>query len=156
MVKHQVCRAKLYHHRREFRPLVAHCRQCRCVDTTAQVPQTFLPQSTQAKGLLSTAPPMSISMSTSMLSLALWRVVSQSSHRGSCAASGWSCGCTEKIGWTGGAGSCFQNECKVDFCGFEMAIVGCWRGAGSDGMGEASGWFRCAEKSFCSVFSGCD
>jgi hypothetical protein len=44
----------------------------------------------------------------------------------------------------------------VDFCGFEMAIVGCWADMASDDMGAASGWLRCAEKSFCSVFSTCD
>ncbi len=129
-----------YHHRLEFLPLVAHCKQCLVEDTTAQVPQTFLPQSLHAKGLCSTAPPMSISISTSISSRSLCNGVSQSSHRVSCDRV-WSC-CTgiEKMGWTGGAGSCFQKECSVDFCGFDDIEVGCWCvGSASDGMGEASG-----------------
>jgi hypothetical protein len=75
----------IYHHRPEFRPFVAHCKQWRWVETTAQVPQTFLLQSAQANILLSTAPPMSIS--TSMLSSALCNGESQSSQRGRCESS---------------------------------------------------------------------
>jgi hypothetical protein len=60
----------------------------------------------------------------------------------------------EKMGRTGGAGSCFQKECRVDFCGFDGSTVCCWVGRVSEGRGEASGWSRCAEKSLFSVFSG--
>ena len=76
-----------YHHRREFLPLVAHCRQCLLLDTTAQVPQTLFPQSLHANELLSTAPPMSMSASTSMLSLSPRSSVSQSSQRDPCVIS---------------------------------------------------------------------
>lgn len=87
-----------YHHLLEFLPLVAHCKQCRVEDTTAQVPHTFLPQSLHAKGLCSTAPPISMSMSTSMLSPPLCSGVSQSSHRGSCDEVCSCCMGIEKIG----------------------------------------------------------
>ena len=107
----------LYHHLLEFLPDVAHCRQCLVVETTAHVLQTFLPQSLQAKGDLSRGPLMSMStsMSISMPSSPLCNGVSQSSQRGSCDRVWSCCAGIEKMGCTGGAGSCFQKECSVDF-----------------------------------------
>jgi hypothetical protein len=60
-----------------------------------------------------------------------------------------------KMGCTGGAGSSFQNEWSVDFWGLEIARVGCVDVV-SEGMGEADGWVRCAENSFCNVVSDND
>lgn len=90
----------LYHHLLEFLPDVAHCRQCLVVETTAQVLQTFLPQSLHAKGDLSRGPLMSIStsMSTSMLSPPLCSGVSQSSQQGICNTVWSCCAGAEKIG----------------------------------------------------------
>jgi hypothetical protein len=53
-----------YQNRPELLRFVAHSKQCLLADTTAQLPHTFLPQSLQAKGLVSTAPPMSMSSAT--------------------------------------------------------------------------------------------
>lgn len=75
---------RVYHHRLEFLPVVAHCRQCLVVETTAQDPQTFLAQSLHAKALPWAASPKSASMSMSILSSSLCSAESQSSHRGSC------------------------------------------------------------------------
>lgn len=69
-----------YHHRFEFLAEVAHWRQCLVFDTTAHVPQTFLPQSWQPNTLLSNGPSMSIS--TSMSPASLCNQVSQSWQRG--------------------------------------------------------------------------
>mgnify|MGYP003624101924 CR=1 FL=1 len=55
---------------------------------------------------------------------------------------------------TGGAGSCFQNEWSVDFCGLDKDVAGWCNEMASEGTGEAFGWLRCAAKSFCRVFSG--
>jgi hypothetical protein len=87
-----------YQNRPELLRFVAHSKQCRLADTTAQVPHTFLPQSLQAKGLLSTAPPMSMSMSTSMLSGTLCNGVSQSSQCCSWASICCRCVWYEKMG----------------------------------------------------------
>lgn len=57
------------------------------------------------------------------------------------------------MGWTGGAGSSFQKECNVDFCGFEMAKVDCWLDREWDVGAMISRWLRCAEKSLFRVFS---
>jgi hypothetical protein len=75
-----------YQNRPELLRFVAHSKQCLLADTTAQLPHTFLPQSLQAKGLVSTAPPMAMSISTSMLSGTLCNGVSQSSQCCSCAS----------------------------------------------------------------------
>jgi hypothetical protein len=115
-----------HHHRAEFCPLAAHCKQCLLADTTAHVAQTCFPQSLHAKGLFSTAPPISISISKSISSFSPCRGASQSSQRGRCDAVWLSCIGGENMGgWTGGAGSCFQKECSVDFCGFEAVRRAC-------------------------------
>lgn len=57
------------------------------------------------------------------------------------------------MGCTGGAGSCFQKECSVDFCGLEVIGAGSCMGSVSRGVGEACGGLRCAAKSLFNVFS---
>lgn len=99
-----------YHHLFEFFAEVAHPRQYRLVDTTAQVSHTALPQSVHANGLSSTGP--STSISTSMPFAFCCNVASQSSQPGAFA----NCCCVVcKVGGrTGGAGR-LQNAWRVDF-----------------------------------------
>jgi hypothetical protein len=139
----------VYHHFLGFLADVAQPKQCRLLDTTAQVPQTALPQSSHVNMLLSAAP--SASISTSMQFSSCCNTASQSSQRGAFIV--WICDTGKEGGWTGGAGK-LQKACSVDFCVGRcmVGVVSC-DGSVSDMMGSACGCLRWAEKSLSIVFS---